>query len=109
MSVVLLLALAVLPASSQDSFSPVHIDFQGIYDEISQATLQCASEIDIDQFHEVFYAPDWTFVDAKGQRYTWPQMRERAVQALAAPPVDSMDALIQKVSVTSSGATIVVN
>jgi hypothetical protein len=81
----------------------VQTELQGLYDEISQATLQFVTESDVDLFHDVLYTPDWVFVDATGQKYTWPQMREREVQALSAPPLSSMNQTIQTLSLTPDG------
>jgi len=106
---VLLLALT-LPrqAIGSEAFN-VGGELQGLYEEISQATLQFVTESDVDLFHDVLYTPDWVFVDATGQKYTWPQMREREVQALSAPPLSSMNQTIQTLSLTPDGATVVVN
>jgi hypothetical protein len=49
------------------------------------------------------------FIDATKQTQTWPQVRQRAIQALSAPPLDSMKQPIQKLSLGSDGVTVVVN
>ena len=81
----------------------------GLYDEISQITLSFVSGSDIDMLHDVLYTPDWVFVDATKHTETWPQVRQRAIQALSAPPLDSMKQPIQKLSLGSDGVTVVVN
>ena len=47
-------------------------ELQGLYEEISQATLQFVTESDVDLFHDVLYTPDWVFVDAtRASTRTW--------------------------------------
>jgi hypothetical protein len=108
MNFVLFLALALLQGGAQDSFS-VRAELQGLYDETSQATLQFETESDVDQFHDVLCAPDWVFVDAMGQRHSWRQLREQAVESLTTRPFDSMIQAIQKLSLGPAGATVVVD
>jgi hypothetical protein len=104
----LLLAAAFLnPGTPTDTFD-VRIELQALYDEISQATLQFVSESDVDLFHDVLYTPDWVFVDATRHTQTWLQVRERAIQALSAPPLDSMIETIQKLSLAPDGAAVMV-
>ena len=63
----ILLAIALLvPGAPPDTFA-IQAELQGLYDEISQATLQFATASDVDQFHDVLYMPDWVFVDTTGQ------------------------------------------
>jgi hypothetical protein len=109
MTAALLLALALLHPGPRPNAFEAQAELQGLYAEISQATLQFVTASDIDLFHGVLYTPEWVFVDAKGQKETWSQVRERAIQALSAPPPDSVDQSIQKVSLTSEGATVLVN
>jgi hypothetical protein len=109
MTQVLLLTIALLiPATPPDTFD-VQAELQGLYDEISQATLQFTTESDVDLFHEVLYTPDWVFVDATGHAQTWPQVRERAISALSAPPMASMIQSIQKLLLAPDSATVVLN
>jgi ketosteroid isomerase-like protein len=109
MSPALLVAVALLiPAAATDTFE-VQAELQGLYDEISQATLQFATQSEVDQFHEVLYTPDWAFTDAAGHTRTWADVREEAFRALSAPRVDSMTQPIRSLSVDSNGATVVVN
>ena len=103
MNAVSLFTLALLHVASGDSFS-VRTQLQGLYDEISQATFQFDNETDIDDFHAVLYTADWTFVDADGRRHSWPEMRQQAVNALGQPLPDSMQQVIQKLSLVADGA-----
>jgi hypothetical protein len=106
MTQVLLLTIALLiPATPHDTFD-VQAELQGLYDEISQATLQLTTESDVDLFHQVLYTPDWVFVDATGHAQTWPQVRARAISALSAPPLDSMIQSIQKLLLGTSCARV---
>jgi hypothetical protein len=66
------------------------------------------TQADVDLFHNVLYTPDWVFVAATGQKQTWPEVREHAIQAPSGPP-DSMIQRIQKLSLVPDGATSVVN
>lgn len=97
-------SVATAPARVFDT----QAELQGLYDEISNATLQFVSASDVDLFHDVFYTPDWVFVDAAGHQQTWSQAREQAIQSLSALP-DSMIQAIQKLSVGTGEATVVVN
>jgi ketosteroid isomerase-like protein len=108
MHTLLLLAASLLQASSADVYS-AQADLQGLYDEISQASLQFLTEADIDGFHQVMYTPDWVLIDAGGQQHTWSQVREQAVQALNEIHHDPMVQSIQKLTLTPGGATAVVN
>jgi len=108
MHIMFVAALGLLQASSPDAFD-VQADLQGRYAEISQATLQFATEQDVDDFHEVMYTPDWAVTDVAGQRHEWAQLRAEALQALTAPRLDAMVQSIQTLSLTASGATTVVN
>lgn len=102
----LLLAVG-LQVRSQDVFD-VQAELRGLYDEIAQATLQFTSEADVDQFHAVLYTPDWSIVDSKGQRHSWAELRQHEVAALKEPKADSINAVIQKLTLTAEGATVVV-
>jgi len=108
MHIVFLLGLGVLQAVATDAFS-VQAELQGLYDEISQATLQFVTGADIDQFHDVLYTADWSFVDASGARHEWPQMRDQSIRSLEAPRMDAMLQPIQKLSLVPGGATVVVD
>jgi ketosteroid isomerase-like protein len=108
MHTILLLALGLSQPNTADLVS-IQADLQGLYDEISQASLQFLTETDIDDFHDVMYTPDWVFVDAAGQEHTWAQQREQAVQALTAPHHDPIVQSIQKLTLVPGGASILVN
>ena len=95
-------------AHVSDTFS-VLTELQGLYDEISQATLQFTNESDVDLFHDVIYAPDWMFTDGAGHTQTWKEMRAAAVQALSEPLPDSIVQPIQKLTPVPNGATAIVN
>lgn len=106
---VLVLAAALLvPSAPADDFA-VQAELQGLYDEISQATLQFVSPADVDEFHDVLYTADWVFTDLAGQRHAWREVREDAVRALSAPRLDAMTQPIRMLSVDPAGATVVVN
>lgn len=109
MTEVLLLVLTLLqPGSPPDAFD-VQADLQGLYDEISQADLQFVTASDVDLFHDVLYTPDWVFVDATGQKQTWSQVRQQAIQALSARHPDSMSQAIKKLTLVPGGAAVVVS
>jgi hypothetical protein len=109
MSMLVLLGLAWLASNGAgpDPFV-TRAELQALYDEASQATLQFGTAIDVDEFHEVLCTADWKFVDATGQPHTWQQMRDREIQALTMPRVDSLKQTIQKVSLNPEGASVVV-
>lgn len=100
-------AATVSAAPPSDTFD-VQVDLQGLYDEISQVDVPFMTQADVDLFHNVFYTPDWVFVAATGQKQTWPEVREHAIQAPSGPP-DSMIQRIQKLSLVPDGAATVVN
>jgi hypothetical protein len=87
----------------------VQAELQGLYDEISQATLQFETESDVDQFHEVLYSPDWVFVETSGARHPWAEARQHDLQVLHARRADSMIQTIQSLSLVAGGATVAVN
>ena len=105
----LLLAAALLnPGTPTDTFD-VQFKLQALYDEISQATLQFDTAMDIDDFHEVLYTPDWVLTDAAGHVQTWSDVRQAAIDALSMPRPDAIVQSIGKLSVDADGATVVVN
>jgi hypothetical protein len=109
MTQVLLLAAALfIPGTPADTFD-VQAELQGLYDEISQATLQFMTESDLDEFHEVLYTPDWVFIDTSGHEHAWADVRRGAVLALSAPRLDSMTQPIRTLSIDAKGALTVVN
>ena len=85
MHTILFLTVDLLQAGSSDLFS-VQTGLQGLYDEISQASLQFLTESDVDTFHDVLFTPDWVLVDATGQRRTGAQEREED-RAEPCPPL----------------------
>jgi len=101
-------ALLLAQGTPVDTFA-IRADLQGLYDEISQATMQFENAHDVDQFHEVLYTQNWEFVDAKGNKRQWSDLRADAIRALDAPPVDSMIQTIQKLSLAGDTATSLVN
>jgi hypothetical protein len=108
MPTVLLLTLGLLQAGTPDLVS-AQADLQGLYDEISQATLQFLTGADIDDFHEVMYTPDWVFVDTKGEQHAWAQLREQAVEKLNLVHRDPMVQTIQKLTLVPGGVISSVN
>jgi hypothetical protein len=104
-----LLALTLVSTGSPPDTFDVHAELQGLYDEISQATREFVTESDVDLFHDVLYTPDCVFVDARGRRQTWSEWRQRAVDALSAPPPDSIAQSICRLSPASDGVTVIVN
>jgi SnoaL-like domain len=106
---VLVLALALLYPGAPPDTSSVRTDLQALYDEISDATLQFATESDVDLFHDVLFTPDWTFIDTQGTVQSWPQVRAVAIQALSAPRPDGITQPIQKLAVEPDGVTVIVN
>ena len=64
MTGVLLLTMTLLHPWTPPSTFDVQTELQGLYDEISQATLQFVTESDVDVFHDVLFTDDWVFIDA---------------------------------------------
>ncbi len=108
MNVLTAAMLMVLQAGPQSIFS-IHCDLQGLYDEMSQATLTSRSAGDVDMFHEVFYTPDWTFVDTEGQRHSWAELRQQAIDALTTRPFTGMHQVIHELTPRADSATVTVN
>jgi hypothetical protein len=108
MTEALLLALLLHPATRPDT-TALQAEIQGLYDEISDATLQFATEADVDLFHAVLFAPDWTFIDQSGTVRDWTQMRTLAIQALSAPRPEAIAQSIQKLTEEPDGVTVVVS
>jgi hypothetical protein len=112
MTEVLLITLTLLnPGTPPDTFN-VRSELQGLYDEISQVTLSFVTESDVDMLHDVLYTPDWVFVDGTGHTQTWPQVRQRAIQALSAPALDSINTIAaysQRIRTCASPSTSTVS
>ena len=109
MTETLLLVMALLAQVPRPDTFEVRSELQGLYDEMSQATLQFMTASDIDDFQAVLTTPDWTFVDETGLKHDWSQMREDAIHALSAPRPDSITQTIGKLSLETDAATVVVN
>ena len=107
MSLMLVLALS-LAQPKATALSPAHVELQGVYDELSQAALVSHSESDIDDFHDVFYTPQWTFVDTSSSTHTWEGVRADMVSKLQQPGPDWIKQSIQKVDETATDLTAVV-
>jgi hypothetical protein len=113
----LTLALALMtPPSAQAKSNPeapdpflVQADIQGLYAEISQASLQFLTEADVDDFHDILYTPDWTVTDAMGRQHTWMELRAQALEALQAPHRDPIVQSIQKLTLAPGTASALVN
>jgi hypothetical protein len=106
MTLIVLTAIFLQSAGS-DPFL-VQAELQGLYDEMSQATLQFQSDSDVDDFLAVIYTPDWTLTGADGQRHSLQDVRTQAIAALSQPRLDSKKQSIQKLSFVPGGASVVV-
>ena len=99
-SIVLLFTVTlapIAPNAPHDEF-PMRAELQGLYDEISQVTQQLETASDVDLFHDLLYTSDWMFIDAKGQRHPWWEVRQEAVRTLESSGVDAMTQSIQTLS-----------
>lgn len=110
MTVALLAALtpALRGASAAGDPFVVQAELQSLYDEDSAAALQFFTAQDIDDFHGVFCTENWVFLDAAGQRHTWPEMRGQATKLLAEPRATSISQPISKISTTRVGVVALV-
>jgi hypothetical protein len=97
MHIVVLMLAATLQAGAQDRYALAG-DLQAMYDELAQATLSSVTSQDVDNFHTVFYTPDWTFTDRSGVRHTWMEVRDQAIRAAAEQPFDAERDVIRKIS-----------
>jgi hypothetical protein len=105
----LLLALALAaPQGAVPKKFETQTDLQALYDEISQLTLSFVTPGDIDDFHDVICAPDWTFVDKDGKKESWQEYRAQLVLALSEPKPDSVIQAIDKISLAANSVTTVV-
>jgi hypothetical protein len=91
-----------------DTFA-VRPALQGLYDEMSQATLQFMTASEIDDLQAMLTTPDWVFVDESGRRYHWPQMRKDAIHPLIVPRPDSITQTIGKLSLEGGVVTALIN
>lgn len=103
----LLLPLVLLQVSAHDSFM-VASELRGLYDEMSQATLEYNTAAELDDFHRVFCTPDWVFIDLQGKRHDWQEMGEKAIQNVSGPPLETMTQTIRQIAVAPGGVTDVV-
>lgn len=95
--------------SLKSSAFTAQITLQPLYDEAAQAALQFSTPQDVDDYHSVRCTPDWTFVDAQGQRHAWNDMRASSIAALENPH-DWLFARIQKVlSVKADNVVVLVD
>jgi hypothetical protein len=97
MPIVLLILAAALQSGPQDRYALAG-DLQAMYDEIGQAALSAVTPGDVDNFHTVFYTPDWTFTDRSGVRHTWMDVRDEAIRTAAEQPFDAVRDVIRKIS-----------
>ena len=104
----LVLALMLTAALPRADGFDAQATIQGLYDEISQTLLQVATDSDLDQLHDVLYAPDWVFVDASGKQHPWSDAREELLHMIQAEHLTAMFQRIQKFALTAQGATAVV-
>ena len=102
----LLLPLALLPISFDHSFA-VRTDLRGLYDEMSQASIQIGTA-EIDDLHEVLCISDWVFIDMDGRRHDWREMREGVIRLGEEQALDSMEQTIQQLVLVPGGATVIV-
>ena len=108
LTVLILTLFGFLQVQNPETFS-VRCDLQGMYDEIAQATLESHSTDQIDMYHQVFYTPDWAFVDADGHRHDWPELRRQAVDALNQPGPTTLRSAILEISVTAESASALIH
>lgn len=101
------LVASLLNAGDDAAFAE-RAELQGLYDELTQATLAFQTIDELDDFHAVLYTPDWTFIDINLQPHTWTEMREQALAALDAPPPDSITESIRTMSTDPAGVVAVV-
>ena len=104
----ILVSLVTIPFLLGPRQSPVRTDLQGMYDEMSAATLQVTTPAEIDEFHAVLCTPDWVFVDREGHTHDWRDARARAIEQLSAPTFESIVQRIQRLTATTRTATTIV-
>jgi len=91
-----------------DTFD-VRSELQGLYDAMSQASLQFMTAAEIDEFHTVLTTSAWTFVDETGRKHHRSQMGVDAIHALVAPRPDSITQTIGRLSLDGNVATVLIN
>jgi hypothetical protein len=107
-ALVVAVTLAISSAASPNVFE-VQTELQALYDEITNGTAQFMTPADVDLFHSVLYAPDFVFVDKGGTTHEWPEMRALAIEAIGMPLPDSSIQSIQKVTLVTGGAAVLVH
>jgi hypothetical protein len=108
MNLLVFTMLGMLQTTPQDMFL-TRCDLQGVYDEIAQVTLHSRTDKDIDLLHEVFYTPDWVFVDGEGHRHPWNELRAPTIDAAANQSFTIMRQAIQDITLIPDGATVRIN
>jgi hypothetical protein len=98
MPLITLVLAAALQATPQDRYT-VAGDLQAMYDELTQTTLSALTPEEVDDYHSVFFTPDWTFTDRAGVHHTWPEMRDQAIRTAAAQPFENARDVIRKMFV----------
>lgn len=101
--VALALAAALQSAPRQDA-SQTAGDLQAMYDEITETTLSATSAEDFDNFHAVFFTPDWAITDQAGARHTWAELREQTIHDWLAQPADTMRDVIRRAELHEGAA-----
>ncbi len=101
MPIMTLVLAAALQAAPQNRYA-VAGDLQAMYDELTQTTLSAVTPQDVEDFHSVFYTPDWTFTDRAGVHHTWAEMRDQSGRTAAGRPFEDARDVIQKISVKGS-------
>jgi hypothetical protein len=101
------LLLMVLRPALPDPFL-VQAELQGLYDEMSQASLQFRTANDVDDFHSALFTPDWSFTDTAGYKQAWDERRIIEIDALSKPKPDAIRFSIEKITLVPGGATVVV-
>jgi len=104
----ILASLLTIPFLIGPRQSSARTDLQGMYDEMSAATLQVTTAAEIDDFHAVLCTPDWVFVDRGGRTHDWQEARARAIEQLNAPTFDSIVQRIQRLTAAPGTATTIV-
>ena len=107
LTILMLTAVLAQQSPKIDVFS-TQADIQGLYEDIRQMQAQSTTPTDVDTLHDVLYTQDWTFVDKSGQSYSWAEVRQKQVDALAHKTDDAYYQPIKKLSVSADGQTATV-
>ncbi len=108
MTLVIAVLIGALQTAPLTEAFVVRCDLQAIYDEMASTTLAARSAADVDMFHNVFYTPDWAFIDVDHQRHEWADLRRQEIEALSRPAPQMFRMAIQTLSTAANGATVVV-